>query len=107
MTDNDRITDLMLEWEENNEQGIERTAEELCGDCPHLIPELSRRIHALKVMSWLAKSDDDELPSAPNDPSVPPPMPLAGRYRLDVKIGEGGFAVVWKGFDLELRRAVA
>ncbi|MFJ9742913.1 protein kinase [Streptomyces sp. NPDC101166] len=32
---------------------------------------------------------------------------LAGRYRLDTRIGSGGAADVYRGFDLRLRRAVA
>lgn len=32
---------------------------------------------------------------------------LAGRYRLDARIGSGGAADVYRGFDLRLRRAVA
>lgn len=32
---------------------------------------------------------------------------LAGRYRLDARIGSGGAADVYRGFDLRMRRAVA
>jgi hypothetical protein len=39
--------------------------------------------------------------------SAEQPPPLAGRYRLDERIGVGGFAEVWKGFDLQLQRIVA
>jgi serine/threonine-protein kinase len=107
MTDDDRIAELLIEWEEDHERGTDRPAEELCRDCPHLAPELVRRIHALKVTSWLAKADNNEPPSRPDDTPGPPDTPLAGRYQLDNKIAEGGFAEVWKGFDLKLRRAVA
>ncbi|MFJ9448249.1 WD40 repeat domain-containing serine/threonine protein kinase [Kitasatospora sp. NPDC101235] len=32
---------------------------------------------------------------------------LSGRYRLDSRLGHGGMGEVWKGYDVELRRAVA
>ncbi len=107
MTDDDRIADLLIEWEENHERGTDRSAEELCRDWPHLTPELTRRIHALKVTSRLGKGDDHEPPPASGGTYNPPDTPLAGRYQLDKKLGEGGFAEVWKGYDLELRRSVA
>src|SRR5690606_8458711 len=108
MRDEDRLADLLLQWEENLEQGREVPAEELCKDCPHLIDELSRRIQAMQATSWMDKpvdsgSDEDggEIPPGP------PPLPLAGRYRLDERIAEGGFGEVWRGFDQELHRTVA
>ncbi len=106
MTDEDLMAELLLRWEELHEKGQEPDAEELCRDCPHLAPLLAERIHALKVTAWMERPDDDGRtqpdPATPSDPRT-----LAGRYRLDEKIAEGGFAEVWKGFDLELRRAVA
>ncbi|MBX9679113.1 MAG: protein kinase [Gemmataceae bacterium] len=110
MTDKDEelLADLLVRWEELREQGQDVPAIELCQGCPHLTDELARRINALKVTSWLDKPV--EVPA--DDPAAPlsgqhGSRTLAGRYRLDVLIAEGGFAQVWKGYDLELHRAVA
>ena len=106
MTDEELLADLLLRWEELHEKGQETSAEELCRDCPHLAPLLAERIHALKVTAWMERPDDDGG-TQPDPPTPSAPRTLAGRYRLDEKIAEGGFAEVWKGYDLELRRAVA
>jgi hypothetical protein len=106
MTDDELLFDMLLRWEKLHDQGQEPSAEELCRDCPHLAPLLAERIHALKVTAWMDRHDDDGGTN-PDPPAPDTPRTLAGRYRLDEKIAEGGFAEVWKGFDLELRRAVA
>ena len=110
MTDKDEelLADLLVRWEELREQGQDVSSVELCQGCPHLTDELTRRINALKVTSWLDKPVD--VPAA--ETTSPPettlePRTLACRYRLDVLIAEGGFAQVWRAYDLELHRAVA
>jgi tetratricopeptide (TPR) repeat protein len=105
MTEEDRLAELLLFWEERHEQGEDPSAEDLCRDCPHLAPLLAQRIHALKVTSWLTK--DEAIQEMPKSASSVEPRTLAGRYRLDSLIAEGGFAQVWKAYDLELHRAVA
>ena len=110
MTDRDEelLADLLVQWEELREQGRDVPAAELCRQHPHLADELDRRINALKVTSWLDRPVDvptDEATAATTGRHDP--RTLAGRYRLDVLIAEGGFAQVWRGYDLELHRAVA
>lgn len=110
MTDKDEelLADLLVRWEELREQGQDVSSIELCQSCPHLADELARRINAMKVTSWL-----DKPVEVPADDTTSPkevthePRTLASRYRLDDLIAEGGFAQVWRAYDLELHRAVA
>src|SRR5579872_19908 len=108
MPDEDHLADLLVLWEERHEHGQDVSAAELCRSRPDLAEELARRIEVLKATSWLDQSI--EAPPWQGEPSVPAgpgPRTLAGRYRLDEMLAEGGFAQVWRGYDLELQRAVA
>ena len=108
--DDSLLADLMIQWEEALEQGRDVSAADLCKDCPHLVGELSRRIEALRGTSWMDKpvgnNSNDPPPTETPDPETPP-RTLVNRYRLDQKVAEGGFAQVWKGYDLELLRTIA
>jgi hypothetical protein len=105
--DEELLADLLLRWEELRDRGQNTPASELCREQPHLTDELARRIESLQVMSWM----DQPLAAGDDPPGISPPTgeprTLVGRYRLDDLIAEGGFAHVWRGFDLELQRAVA
>lgn len=113
--DEDLLARLLLRWEELAEHGQEPSSEELAKDRPDLRDELDRRIQALKATSWLTKPLDDDPPFAqfdPDDPDhdphpSPSSRPLGRRYRLDALVGEGGFAQVYRAYDLGLHRTVA
>lgn len=108
LPDRECLAELLLRWEELYEQGQDTPADALARDRPGLIPELARRIEALKAISWITKPLMDEaggpesvLSSATRDGR------LGGRYRLEGLVATGGFAEVYRAFDEELQRTVA
>src|SRR6185436_5976437 len=60
MNQDDRLSDLLVIWEERKRAGQPVSAEELCHDCPDLIPELTRQIHAIGSMNALLGDVDQE-----------------------------------------------
>ena len=105
MIDEERLSDLLLTWEERFEKGEDASPTELCSDCPELKPALANRIQLLKKLAWLMKKSGDEPAFSDDEPILP--STLAGRYRLDERIAEGGFGVVWRGYDEKLQCPVA
>ena len=102
----DRIADLLEKWEEAADQGQELPVEELCRDCPECVEELRWRITALKKTNWTKKPLTNESPlgTKPVDFGLPETL---GRYFLETLLGTGGFGLVWKAFDPQLKRHVA
>src|SRR5262245_36319744 len=112
MTDDDRLADLLLAWEEMQEQGRDVSAEDLCRVCPDLAGPLAERIAALKRLTWAIRPARADAVDPPHHPGPAMdgevlPRTLAGRYCLENIIGECGFGRVWRAFDLELQRPVA
>ncbi|WP_437222131.1 hypothetical protein SH661x_002645 [Planctomicrobium sp. SH661] len=87
---NDRIFDLVEQWEIARNEGQILTPEMLCQECPELLPEVARRIRALAATAWMENSAvaDAEL--------LEPPLRQVGRYELIELIGAGGFAEVFR-----------
>jgi formylglycine-generating enzyme required for sulfatase activity/tRNA A-37 threonylcarbamoyl transferase component Bud32 len=105
--DEESLAELLVQWEELYELGQDTPARELCKDHPHLADELTRRIAAMKATDWL--NDPDQPADAPPVIAVQPLQGrvLAGRYRLDDLVAEGGFAQVWRAYDTDLQRIIA
>lgn len=106
--DEELLADMLLQWEEHWSQGHDVPVAELCQEHPHLAEKLTRSINALKATAWLDQSvDHDSFTDTYRATDLHEPRTLSGRYRLDMLIAEGGFAYVWKGYDLLLHREVA
>jgi hypothetical protein len=114
MTMNDTIGDLLAKWEEAWEHGNDIPAVELCADHPELREVVEQKIDRLKRMSWMVRSSGSDSDSSNGDDCVGGDgsdsllgTTLAGRYRIETFIAEGGFGRVYKAIDSELQRAVA
>lgn len=108
----DEILDLIVRWEEARARGQDPAPEELCADRPQLLGEFRRQVANLQQVEWLNRpleglnsTDPCNSPGASRDLDLP--RMIAGRYRLDHIIGEGGFGRVYRAFDTWLERPVA
>ncbi|MBX9585317.1 MAG: serine/threonine protein kinase [Gemmataceae bacterium] len=101
----DRLDELLGEWEDRRAAGRPATPEELCPNDPALRAALVGLIDRLKrVEARAAAAPDSESPAAP-----PPKVPeRIGRYEVRRPLVEGGWGVVYEGWDpSSLKRPVA
>jgi WD40 repeat protein len=103
MTREDRLAELLVRWEEATGGGRSPTLEDLCRDCPELLPEFRDLLARLGPVNALLEGD--EPPRATPEELVPH---LDGaRYRPLSFHRQGGLGLLFLAEDAELRRIVA
>src|SRR5262245_18506039 len=91
-----------------------KTPEEVCGDCPELLPEVRQRWQQFQLIDsqvrtllpGLGASSDGCATARPSG-STPAPPAAFGRYEVRGTLGAGGFGTVYLGHDTQLDRPVA
>ena len=106
--DEERLDDLLDQWEAAYENGRDVPVSELCRECPELIPHLEDKIARLKRLNGVLGDTQPSAVPRPADNSLPVEnVCLESRFQLCDFIDEGGLGAVYVGYDNLLRRDAA
>lgn len=128
------LDELMIRWQQAREQGKPLTPEEVCKDCPELLPQFQDRLSALEAaVNALPASTSPTAPIPVTTPGQRPTPPLSlppaadepppdlsflqpprgpgdlgrlGPYRVLAVLGQGGLGLMLRGQDVTSKREV-
>ena len=107
------IDELLSIWERRKESGDEVSAEELCRDCPELLPEVELQIRALRAVEshFGETGGKNDAPTKPDAERVRNfinvPLSVTSRFRIERHHASGGLGDVFVALDPALNRRVA
>ena len=103
----DQIDSLLLHWQERRRQGDAALAEELCRDCPELLPELARRIANLEPDQVDPTATTVRVSGTEPGRQGPGDWPRVKGYVIEGELGRGGMGIVYQATQIGAERTVA